>query len=252
MNPIQAPTTVPSIDRSTFDFDCQSVYSDAMSIHKSSAALKTCLTQATYNADQSNQAMIQESKCFLSYEQLLSTQLTGTEAPLMNGIGIDFVSYTENGLSLPGGRLMLTDRRLVVMSATRHSSKRLAKVGDPKRSLGYYELTSALQDCCSFRSYNLRYCKKINFQVMVGDSFVTPIHPTQKSCCGFLQCCFEKFWSERTANRWNSNTRSVVIGLICPISGVQVLTFQVSPAVPLDYVNMFVAEFNRILLQATP
>lgn len=253
-----------TIDRNSFDPDCQRVYDTAMMTHTSKMNLQSTISSITLKLDQGNNSRVSECKDMLTYPQLLHSQIAANEQILNHGVDFACYSIFTGGVvehrPFPG-RMALTNNRLIIMAAARGGSKKIEKVGNPKKDWwkrifpnnsslrGFYKVTSSLNDTSMFVSHSLDNCKMVEYVVSVGDTSESNVRPVENSCFGCFSCCFGKTWVEANQFFYSSNQREVTIGIDHPIYKLQVLKILIPQHVPLSSVNSFVAQVNNALGQ---
>lgn len=231
------------------DSSSQQVYDEAMRTHVSSQKLAQKLATAEQFLTQKNQVNLESLRDGLTYDEILGAQVGKDELVLLDGQAIDFtmrsVSTAGAEQVFAGGRMILTSKRIIFMSACRFQQVALSKKGDPKKNQGVYWLSSKSSDNASFAYVKLPWCRTVDLNVSIGNESFSDVGPKQDSCFGFCLCCFPKNWVQNGFTTNTKNTRTLNVGVVNPMYGPQTITVHIAPTTSLKLVNSFMAEFQK-------
>jgi len=240
--------------RAALDSSSLEAFNDAQRLHVSRKSLSRASGEAARALQASTSQAQHQLRDGLSYEQLLSGQMSLDEQVLLEGQGLDYsgrelqVFGFDKELDKTPGRMFLTTKRIIFLSVTQWQTMEFSKVGDPKKDLSrasYYKLQHSLQDSVKFGSYKMAWVKTLALDATIGGTGSTTLTPKQDSCCGFFACCFSKHWEERSTGVVLTNTRTISLGIDEGLSRPQHIKVKLLPYVSMVNVVRFMGEVQR-------
>lgn len=199
-----------------------------------------------------------------NYAHLLSNLLMASEE-VLHVLPIDSVLLTvapgepEAGMSFskPGGHVVLTSERLVLLCSSPTNIRNLNWNGFSQESLmGSYALTQELQDVLWFFPIQLHLFRHLAMEATASIRADATVYPQKPTCweCGFCFrgccrcracCCVEDWAASLSAPSPVQSRRTLCLGvLLPPWEQRHMLTIQVSDSASLAELQVFVAKFQ--------
>jgi len=161
-------------------------------------------------------------KSGLSYEEMMKGLIATDEVLYMNGkplhySGVSFdTSPSGSGQSptlYPGGLLIITNLRLILMSCTIEEGAKLSAYGDPKKLPGGYSVKFKKQDFVWYFPVPLTNVKSAH---LYASSTSESAQNIEGSGGGWLCCCFPKVWKPTNRSTISINERKLTLGVVMP------------------------------------
>eukprot|EP00117_Sycon_ciliatum_P006791 scpid99760/ scgid10169/ len=196
----------------------------------------------------------------ITYEDLLQTLIHENERILTKDWRLGYRQATFYDCeetpttivdNLPSGAAILTNKRLLLLSAQVHKGLGLESIGQKKTSRRYV-LKATNSDNVHYKPLPLSNFASIEMSASAGASVtadVNPIFPCCGGCCPCFSCCCasaRKRWTSVVSATNNHNTRVLKIGLLLPPWGRKcMLHLELEPTMPLSHARDFIAMLQQ-------
>ncbi|XP_074650521.1 uncharacterized protein LOC141905532 [Tubulanus polymorphus] len=241
----------------SFDPQSQNVLNQTHVTHQSHQRLKASIISQASMLQQMTRDQFSSMQDRMTYETLLNGLLFQGEGVLNNFqylyyTHVEFLSEngTEAGSPLLNGRALLTDRRLLLMSAEITQNAKLEQYGDPKKTPGGYHVTASQSDATSYKPIPLHNFYSIELHTASGVRAEQNINAEAPCCCGIFGCCFGLTGMARCTKTWHPdmplvnsyNERIIFLGTTLPPWGTRsMIKIHIHPNVSLTLAKDFVS-----------
>eukprot|EP00794_Sanderia_malayensis_P012268 gene12268-13533_t len=148
-----------------------------------------------------------------------------------------------------GGRALLTDKRLLLLSSQYFQTSSLTEFKDPKKPPGGYTMEMSCKDATFYKPIPLANLKSVEIDGRVGVSGSISIHasdPPLRGLCGLCGCV--KNWTSKPMVYSEFNETTLRCGLLMPPWQQKTfLTLYIQEIVPLAYLKEFTASIQILI-----
>jgi len=249
----------PALDMTPFDPNSNGLFQILPSKHQSGRTLQNQISQVKYEMQVTAQSNHVAMKDGLNYEQMLKALLSNDEKlefggnPLIfSGVKFDESPHLMSGSyakkdcterSFPGGHLIITNRRLLLLSATSFSGAKLQTYGEPKKLPGGYTVSCEIQDSVWYFPIPLSNLKSVS---LYASSYSQAQESLEGYGCGFLCCMCSKDWKRRNPSTTISNVRNVLLGVVMPPWDLKTdVTISVDMSMSMEFVLDMVSVLQK-------
>eukprot|EP00794_Sanderia_malayensis_P012267 gene12267-13532_t len=191
----------------------------------------------------------------MGYNEFLSGLTLENEVIVSGEPHLQYKSMTitdENGNVLDsrvGGRALLTDKRLLLLSSQYFQTSSLTEFGNPKKLPGGYTMEMSSKDATFYKPIPLSNFKSIEIDGRTGVSGSISMHgskPPFRGLCGICGCT--KGWNSKPMVYSEFNETTLKFGVLMPPwQHKTTLILHIEEIVPLAYLKGFTASLQSLV-----
>jgi hypothetical protein len=238
------------------DPNSHKVRQEYLRLHKSSRKLDVEMQQAATDCVANVRSRHAHAVDFLNYQQLLAGLLHNDEKVQLNGAPLDYKRVGFQDIDQSGwptdwkapGQLVLTNKRILFLSATEFEQMGLEQFGEPKKKQGGYSVEFKKSNTMWYFPIDLQNFKHASFFIDIGNSATVSVHNGSPSCCCFCDPCCPKYWERQPLQSPPMlNGRKLEMGVLMPpwLTRKNVIV-ELSEACSLTLAQSFLSTFERL------